>query len=231
MQAYTQPGGNFVVFNVATTAATTSASHRTSALRHRLRCVGSARLAPEEESSSTRCVTQSGHRHLSSIGPRSNSIPAIFAPIVGARVEDGRITPEEPHEPAEPTTQAFIDSLAGATPIYTLSPEAARNVLAGAQKSVSVTLAPARSDDRTLNVGPKGRTDIRIYRPENAKGTLPVVIYTHGGGWVLGDRETHDRLVRELTVGANAVVVFVDYDRSPENRYPVAVEESYGVLK
>src|SRR5215470_7614274 len=131
----------------------------------------------------------------------------------------------------EPTTQAFIDSLAGATPIYTLSPGAARDVLAGAQKSVSVTLAPARSKDSVLNVGPKGRTDIRIYRPENAKGTLPAVIYTHGGGWVLGDRETHDRLVRELTVGANAVVVFVAYDRSPESRYPVAVEESYAVLK
>ncbi|MDR6758105.1 acetyl esterase [Mycoplana sp. BE70] len=131
----------------------------------------------------------------------------------------------------EPTTQAFIDSLGAATPIYTLSPEAARNVLADAQKSVSVKLAPARSEDRVLNVGPKGRTDIRIYRPESAKGPLPVVIYTHGGGWVLGDRETHDRLVRELTIGANAVVVFVDYDRSPESRYPVAVEESYAVLK
>src|SRR5262244_464782 len=131
----------------------------------------------------------------------------------------------------ERSTQAFIDSLAGAKPIYTLSPKAARDVLAGAQKSVSVTLAPARSEDRTLNVGPTGKTNIRVYRPENAAGTLPVVIYTHGGGWVLGDRETHDRLVRELTVGANAVVVFVDYDRSPENRYPVAVEESYAVLK
>jgi acetyl esterase len=131
----------------------------------------------------------------------------------------------------EPTTQAFIDSLAGAPPIYTLSPEAARNVLTGAQKSVSVTLAPARSDDLILDVGPKGRTEIRIYRPERAEGRLPVVIYTHGGGWVLGDRDTHDRLVRELTVGANAVVVFVDYDRSPESRYPVGVEESYAVLK
>src|SRR6266536_3154941 len=100
----------------------------------------------------------------------------------------------------EPTTQAFIDSLVGAPPIYTLSPEAARNVLTGAQKSVSVTLAPARSEDRILNVGPKGRTEIRVYRPESAKGPLPVVIYTHGGGWVLGDRETHDRLVRELTI-------------------------------
>ena len=131
----------------------------------------------------------------------------------------------------EPATQAFIDSLAGATPIYTLSPEAARNVFAGAQKSVSVKLAPARSEDRVVNVGPKGRTDIRIYRPESVKGPLPAVIYTHGGGWVLGDRETHDRLVRELTIGASAVVVFVDYHRSPESRYPVAVEESYAVLK
>jgi acetyl esterase len=131
----------------------------------------------------------------------------------------------------EPSTQAFVDSLVGAKPIYTLSPEAARDVLAGAQKSVSVTLAPASSEDRILNVGPSGRTKIRVYRPESAKGTLPVVIYTHGGGWVLGDSETHDRLVRELTVGANAVVVFVDYDRSPESRYPVAVEQCYAVLK
>lgn len=131
----------------------------------------------------------------------------------------------------EPATQAFIDSLSSAKPIYTLSPEAARAVLAGAQKSVSVTLAPASVEDRVLNVGPKGRTNIRLYRPAAARGALPAVVYTHGGGWVLGDRETHDRLVRELTVGANAVVVFVDYDRSPESHYPVAVEESYEVLK
>jgi acetyl esterase len=128
--------------------------------------------------------------------------------------------------PLEPVTQAFVDSLVGGKPIYTLSPEAAREVLAGAQKSVSVTLAPASSEDRVLDVGPKGRTNVRVYRPENAKGTRPVVIYTHGGGWVLGDRETHDRLVRELAVGANAVVVVVDYDRSPESRYPVALRKA-----
>ncbi len=131
----------------------------------------------------------------------------------------------------EPVTQAFVDSLAGAPPLYTLSPHAARDVLAGAQKSVKVTLAPASSEDRVLNVGPKGRTNIRVYRPGKFNGQLPVVIYTHGGGWVLGDRETHDRLVRELTIGTNAVFVFVDYDRSPESRYPDAVEESYAVLK
>jgi acetyl esterase/lipase len=137
----------------------------------------------------------------------------------------------QPAGPLEPATQAFVDSLAGAKPLYTLSPEEARNVLTGAQKSVSVTRAPASSEDRVLDVGPKGQTRIRVYRPENAKGTLPAVIYTHGGGWVLGDRETHDRLVGELSVGANAVMVFVDYDRSPESRWPVAVEESYAVLK
>jgi acetyl esterase len=131
----------------------------------------------------------------------------------------------------EPTTQAFIDSLATAKPIYTLSPEAARAVLAGAQKSVSVSLAPASVEDRVLDVGPKGRTNIRLYRPATARGALPVVVYMHGGGWVLGDRETHDRLIRELSVGANTAVVFVDYDRSPESRYPVAVEEGYAVLK
>ena len=104
-------------------------------------------------------------------------------------------------------------------------------MIAGLQKSVSAVLAPASSEDRVLNVGPRGQTHIRVYRPKNVNDPLPVVIYTHGGGWVLGDRETHDRLVRELAVGANCVVVFVDYDRSPESHYPVAVEESYSVLK
>lgn len=132
--------------------------------------------------------------------------------------------------PLEPATQAFIDGLAGGQPIYTLSPEAARNVLAGAQTSVPVTLPAADVKDRVLNVGPTGSTKVRIYRPRGVKGELPVVIYTHGGGWVLGDANTHDRLVRELSVGANAVVVFVDYERSPEHRYPVAVEQSYATL-
>ena len=68
-------------------------------------------------------------------------------------------------------------------------------------------------------------------RPAGARGVLPVVIYTHGGGWVLGDKQTHDRLVRELAVGAGAVIVFVDYDRSPEARFPTAIEQAYAVAK
>jgi acetyl esterase len=131
----------------------------------------------------------------------------------------------------DPSAQAFVDSLDGSAPIYTLTPEAARAALSGAQKSVDVPLPEVSGTDRVLKVGSNGATNIRIVRPPHAAGKLPVVIYMHGGGWVLGDKDTHDRLVRELAVGVNAVVVFVDYERSPESRYPVAVEQGYAVTK
>ncbi|MEM9492525.1 MAG: alpha/beta hydrolase [Myxococcota bacterium] len=130
----------------------------------------------------------------------------------------------------EPTTQAFIDSLAGAEPIYTLTPEAAREVLLEVQ-SGPVALPAVDIEDRSLPVGPSGETRIRVIRPEGAKGTLPVIIYFHGAGWVMGDSKTHDRLVRELAVGAGAAVIFVDYERSPEHRYPIAIEQDYAVTK
>jgi acetyl esterase/lipase len=58
-----------------------------------------------------------------------------------------------------------------------------------------------------------------------------VIIYIHGAGWVFGNAHTHDRLVRELAVGAGAAVVFPEYDLSPEARYPVAIEQNYTVAK
>jgi acetyl esterase len=130
----------------------------------------------------------------------------------------------------EPTTQAFIDSLAGSPPIYTHTPSAARDVLLGAQ-SGPIAKPAVRFEDKVLPIGPTGQTRVRVLRPEGATGVLPVIVYFHGGGWVLGDTTTHDRLVRELAVGANAVVVFVDYDRSPEARYPIAIEQDYAVTK
>ncbi|HEY4545268.1 MAG TPA: alpha/beta hydrolase [Pedomonas sp.] len=133
----------------------------------------------------------------------------------------------------ERTTQAFVDGLAGSPPIYTLSPEDARKVLLDAQASPPLgapgALARASIEDRELPLGPTGTTRIRIIRPERARSRLPVILYFHGGGWVLGDKTTHDRLVRELAVGVNAALVFVDYERSPEHRYPVAIEQAYAV--
>ncbi|MBB3309299.1 acetyl esterase [Rhizobium sp. BK196] len=130
----------------------------------------------------------------------------------------------------EPTTQKFIDSLAGSKPIYTFSPADARNILSGAQKGDVKKLA-AQEEDKVIKAGPTGSVKLRIVRPEGAKGTLPVVMYFHGGGWVLGDADTHDRLVREIANGAKAAVVFVDYDRSPEARYPIAIEQAYAATK
>jgi acetyl esterase len=82
--------------------------------------------------------------------------------------------------------------------------------------------------DPTILAGPTGETRIRIIRPEGTKGPLPVIVYFHGAGWVMGDTTTHDRLVRQL---ARAAVVFVDYKRSPEARYPVPIEQDYAVTK
>jgi acetyl esterase len=72
---------------------------------------------------------------------------------------------------------------------------------------------------------------VRIVKPVDAAGLLPAILYMHGGGWVLGDAGTHDRLVRELAVGAHAAVVFVEYDRSPEIEYPVALEQGYATAR
>lgn len=131
----------------------------------------------------------------------------------------------------DPTAQAFVDGLAGGKPIPSLTPSEARDVLSGAQKAADVTLLDVQIKDVTLPLGPTGSVNIRVVRPAGATGVLPAIIYIHGGGWVLGDRETHDRLIRELATGANAALVFVDYDRSPEARYPVAIEQGYAVAK
>jgi len=130
----------------------------------------------------------------------------------------------------EPHTQEFVDSLASAPPIYTLSPADARSLLARAQ-SIPVGKPSAQIEDIALPVGPTGLVPIRIVRPVGAAEVLPVVMYFHGGGWVLGDRDTHDRLVREIAVGAQAAVVFVDYSRAPEARYPVAIEQAYAATR
>jgi len=130
----------------------------------------------------------------------------------------------------EATTQKFINALAGSKPIYALSPSDARNVLAGAQKGDAKKLA-AKEENLTIKAGPTGSIKLRVVRPEGVKGKLPVVMYFHGGGWVLGDADTHDRLVREIANGAKATVVFVDYERSPEARYPIAIEQAYAATK
>jgi acetyl esterase len=134
----------------------------------------------------------------------------------------------------EAQTLAFVQALdaQGGPPIYTLTPAEARDLLLGAQTSGNVSKEPADIEDRTISGGPTGTISLRIVRPHGSGNrTLPAILYIHGGGWVLGDKETHDRLVRELANGVQATVVFVDYPRSPEAKYPIAVEQAYSTLE
>src|SRR5262245_52506431 len=130
----------------------------------------------------------------------------------------------------EPTTQAFINSLSG-PPLSQLSPAAAHKVLTDLQ-SQPIPLADAQIEDVVWPVGPTGQTRIRIVRPATAGATeiLPVILYTHGGGWVLGDKITNDRLVREIANGVGATVIFVDYVNAPEAKYPTQQEQAYASL-
>jgi acetyl esterase len=131
-------------------------------------------------------------------------------------------------------TLAFVQALdaQGGPPIYTLTPTAARNLLLAAQTSVDVCKEPVEIENRTISGGPMGTISLRIVRPQETHNRfLPAILYIHGGGWVMGDQETHDRLVRELANGAQATVVFVDYLRSPEAKYPIAIEQAYSALE
>jgi acetyl esterase len=132
----------------------------------------------------------------------------------------------------EHTTQGFLDTLAagGGKPLETLSPQDARAVLTGAQAGVKVDLSGIRVERRTIQVDGQP-LEIRIVRPEGAKGDLPVFMYFHGGGWVLGDYPTHERLIRDLVVGSGAAAVYVDYQRSPEAKYPTAINQAYAATR
>jgi acetyl esterase/lipase len=135
------------------------------------------------------------------------------------------------HKPVllEPASKALAEATAGPPFLYELSPAEARGVLDELQ-AAPIDKPPV--DERWITVpADVGDVRVRIVRPPDAVGTLPVILYMHGGGWVLGDAGTHDRLVRELAVGTDAAVFFVEYDRSPEARYPVAIEQGYATAQ
>jgi acetyl esterase len=124
----------------------------------------------------------------------------------------------------EPITQQFVEET-GQT-FLALPPDDARKVFSHLQSS-PVGRPGAEIVDMTFPTGPTGSVEVRIIRPKDLQGPLPVVIYCHGGGWIAGDTETHDRLIREIAVGASAALVFVCYDRAPEAGFPIATEQVY----
>ncbi len=130
----------------------------------------------------------------------------------------------------EPEAQAFAEAAAKPPFLFELGPEKGRTALDEAQ-SDPVSSLPVDIQDLTIKNGPSGDVSIRILRPQNHSTKLPAIVYIHGAGWVFGNKHTHDRLIRELAVGAEAAVVFPEYSLSSEARYPTAIEESYSVVK
>ena len=129
----------------------------------------------------------------------------------------------------EKEAQGIVDATSTPPFLYELGPEGARKVLDDLQ-AAPIEKPPV--DETWITVpAAVGDVRVRIVKPHGAEDGLPVVLYIHGGGWVIGNAGTHDRLVRELAVGARAALAFVEYDRSPEARYPVAIEQAYATAQ
>jgi acetyl esterase/lipase len=130
----------------------------------------------------------------------------------------------------EPAAAAFAEATANPPYLFDLGPAEGRKAVDEVQ-SGEIDKPEIAEERVTVQGGPTGSVRVRIVRPVDAEGTLPVIIYIHGAGWVFGNAHTHDRLVRELAAGARAAVVFPEYDLSPEARYPVAIEQNYTVAQ
>lgn len=129
----------------------------------------------------------------------------------------------------EPEAQEVSCQSAVPPRIYQLPPQKGRQVLEEAQKS-PVCLCPADVDAVMANTGAWGRIPVYTVIPPECKNPADVIFYCHGAGWVFGSFHTHEKLVRELAARTGCIVVFPEYSRSPEVRYPVAIEQCYSML-
>lgn len=128
--------------------------------------------------------------------------------------------------------RAFLEQLnsVGGKPMEEFSPREARAVLVGLQKSVTVDLPPAKVS--TISISEDGqKVDLTVVRPAGQEKTTGAFMFFHGGGWVLGDFPTHERLVRDLVAFSGETAVFVNYTPSPEAQYPVPIQQAYAATK
>ncbi|WP_159467793.1 alpha/beta hydrolase [Dyadobacter sp. 3J3] len=118
----------------------------------------------------------------------------------------------------------------GSVPIESLPPLEARKVLEKAQLSVEIDMSGVEESEYTINADGY-EVLLNIVRPEGVEDVLPVFIFIHGGGWLLGDYPTHKRMVRDLVVLSGVAGVFVNYTRTPDAAYPRAINEIYAATK
>jgi acetyl esterase len=130
----------------------------------------------------------------------------------------------------EPAAQEFADATANPPQLYDLPVDQGRKMVDAVQDG-DIPAPPMDVADLMITGGPSGQVSIKVFRPRGASGVLPVLLFTHGAGWVFGDAHTHGRLVAELATRAGAAAVFTNYSLSPEAKYPTALEEIYAVLE
>ena len=130
----------------------------------------------------------------------------------------------------EPAAQQFADANAKPPQLYELPVDQGRKIVDSVQDG-DIPAPPVDITDLTIGGGPSGQVSIKLFRPQGASGVLPVLLFTHGAGWVFGDAHTHGRLVAELATRAGATAVFTNYSLSPEAKYPTALEEIYAALE
>jgi acetyl esterase len=131
--------------------------------------------------------------------------------------------------PLDPRVRADLDAFAGMTPFYQMKPPEARAAfdrVAAARPRLNDPVA--RVENRVIQ-GPTGQVPIRIYTPDG-KGPFPILLYFHGGGWVIGSLDAYDDLCRSLCQRAGCLVVSVDYRLAPEDRFPAGLEDCYAAL-
>ena len=128
-----------------------------------------------------------------------------------------------------PQARALLDLMKsrGVPPTHTLSVAEARSVYRDRRLLTQPAPPDVGSVQDLCAEAPHGAIDLRLYRPigSDAQSVLPVLVYYHGGGWTIGDLDTHDTLCRELANGAGCAVVAVDYRMGPEHRFPAAVDD------
>jgi acetyl esterase len=139
---------------------------------------------------------------------------------------------EENHMPLDPQVKAYLDqmeALNGPT-LDALTPEQVRQSIRMQQLAMpGEPEAVANVEDRSI-AGPAGAIPVRIYTPQGG-GPFPVLVFFHGGGWVLCDLDTHDGICRSLANGAACIVVSVDYRLAPEHKFPAAPEDCYAATQ
>lgn len=135
---------------------------------------------------------------------------------------------KDPH--LSPAVREYLKVLNSGGPVEALSKEDARNVLVTVQKGGKVDLSGIEESEKIIN-DKDYPVKLNIVRPKGIKEKLPVFIFIHGGGWILGDYDTHKRMVRDLVVESGYAAVFVNYTPSPEAKYPQAINEIYAATK